>query len=238
MKRTDSATQSAQADGHFTRRNALRTLAWAAAAAVTRPGRASAMPELEPAPASDESRRLLDTFASVDIHTHAGHVIGVDRVRHGGAFLPVAAPMRDGGMAVLCLAIASDSPTPHVTADQRIRPFRDPAPGELLAYAEQSFARVHELARDQGLRVVRAAGIARMADVVGAAHVGLGSDMNGLVGPSALRSYRDLPALADALRRCGFGVDELRGILGGNYARVFRASVVAGGSGGSDNAAT
>ncbi|MBV8605407.1 MAG: membrane dipeptidase [Pelomonas sp.] len=300
--------------------------------------------------------------------------------------------MRDGGMAVLCLAIASDSPTPHVTADQRIRPFRDPAPGELLAYAEQSFARVHELARDQGLRVVRAAGeldaargsdpaivvtaeggdflegsvaaldeayerwalrhlqlthyrvndlgdiqteapvhggltpagaavirrcnrlgvvvdvahgtyelvrqaaaltdkplvishtslaaapkprsrlispdharviagtggvigiwpptaifpdlaaiaagIARMADVVGAAHVGLGSDMNGLVGPSALRSYRDLPALADALRRCGFGVDELRGILGGNYARVFRASVVAGGSGGSDNAAT
>ena len=70
-----------------------------------------------------------------------------------------------------------------------------------------------------------AAGIARMADVVGVEHVGLGSDMNGLVGPSTFDSYRDLPRLADALSRRGFGPDDVRRILGGNYARVFRASL-------------
>ena len=375
-------------DGRFTRRNALRTLAWAAAATqqactsgpaslLTTPASASAS-----SPAPDESRRLLDSMASVDIHTHAGHILGLDRVEHGAPFVPVADPMRDGGMAVLCLAIVSDAPTHHVTADKRIRPFRDPLPGELQAYGEQSFRRVHELARAQGLRIVRsardldearsaapaiivtaeggdflegraervddayerwalrhlqlthyrvndlgdiqteppvhggltptgadvirrcnrlgivvdvahgtydlvrqaaavtdkplvlshtslsaapgphsrlispdharaiagtggvigiwppasifpdlpalAAGIARMADVVGVEHVGLGTDMNGLVGPSTFDSYRDLPALADALSSHGFSADDVRRILGGNYARVFRASVGGG----------
>ena len=375
-------------DGRFTRRNALRTLALAAAAAqqactsapaslLAAPASASA-----PSPAPNESRRLLDATASVDIHTHAGHILGLDRVEHGAPFVPVADPMRDGGMAVLCLAIVSDAPTHHVTADKRIRPFRDPLPGELQAYGEQSFRRVHELARAQGLRIVRsardldearsaapsiivtaeggdflegraervddayerwalrhlqlthyrvndlgdiqtepplhggltptgadvirrcnrlgivvdvahgtydlvrqaaavtdkplvlshtslsaapgphsrlispdharaiagtggvigiwppasifpelpalAAGIARMADVVGVEHVGLGTDMNGLVGPSTFDSYRDLPALADALLSHGFSTDDVRRILGGNYARVFRASVGGG----------
>ena len=362
-------------DGRFTRRNALRVLAAAAAAAQ----QACTTMVAPPAAAPDETRRLLESMPSVDIHTHAGRVIGLARVEHGGAFEPVAEPMRDGGMAVLCLAIVSDAPTHHVTADKRIRPFRDPAPGELQDYGEQSFRRVHELVRAQGLRIVRnaqdldearsthpaivvtaeggdflegrverladaherwalrhlqlthyrvnelgdiqteppvhggltptgadairrcnrlgivvdvahgtydlvrqaaavtdkplvlshtslsaapgpnsrlispdharviagtggvigiwppasifpdlpalAAGIARMADVVGVEHVGLGTDMNGLVGPSTFDSYRDLPALADALLRRGFGADDVRRILGGNYARVFRASV-------------
>jgi membrane dipeptidase len=64
-----------------------------------------------------------------------------------------------------------------------------------------------------------------MADVVGVEHVALGSDMNGLVGPSTFASYRDLPALADALLQHGFNVDDVRHILGGNYVRVFRASL-------------
>ena len=372
-------------DGRFTRRNALRTLAWAAAAtqqACTSPPASLLAP---PAPASalaaapNESRRLLESMASVDVHTHAGHILGLERVEHGGRFAPVADPMREGGMAVLCLAIVSDAPTHHVTAEKRIRPFRDPAPGELQAYGELSFRRVHELARAQGLRIVRsardlddarsaspsiivtaeggdflegrpervgdaharwalrhlqlthyrvnelgdiqteppvhggltptgadvirrcnrlgivvdvahgthdlvrqaaavtdkplvlshtslaatpgphsrlispdharaiagtggvigiwppasifpdlaalAAGIARMADIVGVEHVALGTDMNGLVGPSTFDSYRDLPALADALLQRGFGADDVRRILGGNYARVFRASL-------------
>ena len=368
-------------DGRFTRRNALRTLAWAAAATqqacTSAPGGLLATPTS--APARDASRDLLETMASVDIHSHAGHATGVKRVEHGGPFEPVADPMRDGGMAVLCLAIVSDAPTHHVTAENRIRPFRDPAPGELQAYGERSFQRLHELVRAQGLRIVRtardlddargahpsiivtaeggdflegrpdrvddaherwalrhlqlthyrvndlgdiqteppvhggltptgadvirrcnrlgividvahgtydlvrqavaitdkplvlshtslsaapgphsrlispdharaiastggvigiwppasifpdlpamAAGIARMADVVGIEHVALGTDMNGLVGPSTFDSYRDLPALADALLQRGFGADDVRRILGGNYARVFRASL-------------
>ncbi|HEY5328572.1 MAG TPA: membrane dipeptidase [Acidobacteriaceae bacterium] len=62
-------------------------------------------------------------------------------------------------------------------------------------------------------------GIARMADVVGVAHVGVGSDMMGLVVPSILPSYENLPELvAFLLRR--FSPAEVTGIVGGNYMRV------------------
>ena len=64
-----------------------------------------------------------------------------------------------------------------------------------------------------------------MADVVGIEHVALGTDMNGLVGPSTFASYRDLPALAEALLQRGFGREDVRRILGGNYARVFDATL-------------
>ena len=67
-------------------------------------------------------------------------------------------------------------------------------------------------------------GIARMADIVGPLHVGLGTDMMGLVGPSTFDSYALLPQLADALRR-RFNADETVSILGGNYQRVFEASL-------------
>lgn len=66
-----------------------------------------------------------------------------------------------------------------------------------------------------------AAGMARMVDVVGIDHVALGSDLGGLVGASAFASYRDLPALASALLARGFHGDEVRKLLGANYARVF-----------------
>jgi membrane dipeptidase len=62
-------------------------------------------------------------------------------------------------------------------------------------------------------------GIARMADVVGPAHVGLGSDMMGLVGPSALPDYTALPDLAAHLLM-RFTPEETADILGGNYLRV------------------
>jgi membrane dipeptidase len=321
----------------------------------------------------------LTAFPTVDIHTHAGHVIGVRTVRGQFPFTEVASPMRDGGMAVLCLAAVSDAPTHHVTADRRIRPFRDPDPGELYAFGQLSFQRLHDLAAAQhmpiitgaaglaqarsahpsiiisaeggdflegridrveeaytrwslrhlqlthyrvnelgdiqteppihggltpfGADVVRAcnrigivvdvahgpydlvkqaasvttkplvlshtalsnapgersrliapdharaiagtggvigiwppmrsfpdmaalaAGIARMVDVVGIDHVGLGTDMGGLVGPAVFASYRDLPALAVALRARGFQAAEMRKLLGENYRRVFAASL-------------
>ncbi|NYZ12585.1 peptidase M19 [Azospirillum sp. RWY-5-1] len=70
-----------------------------------------------------------------------------------------------------------------------------------------------------------AGGVARMADAVGVDHVGIGSDMMGLLSPSALPSYRRLPHLAASLLEVGFRPDEIGRILGGNYARVFAASV-------------
>lgn len=70
-----------------------------------------------------------------------------------------------------------------------------------------------------------AEGVKRMADVVGVEHVGLGTDMLGFISPPVFRSYEQLPDLASALLQAGFSQAEVGAILGGNYLRVFRASV-------------
>lgn len=70
-----------------------------------------------------------------------------------------------------------------------------------------------------------AMGIKRMADVVGVAHVGLGTDMLGFIRPPVFTSYAQLPALAAALQKAGFTAVEVGQILGGNYRRVFEATV-------------
>ncbi len=323
-----------------------------------------------------DAAAFLAARATIDCHSHAGRVLRVRQDEGHAPFSPLAEPMRAGGLAVVCLAIVSDSPTHRVTPEGRIRAFREPEPGELAAYAERGFTRLHALVREQGLRIVRTAadlaaaraatpsvlvaaegadflegdlgrleeafrraslrhlqlthyrvnalgdiqteppvhggltafgaevirrceamgvivdvahgtedlvrqavevarkplvlshtslttkprlrtrlitpeharmvaetggvigiwppvslfadlqaladGIARMADVVGPAHVGLGSDMMGLVGPSALPDYAALPDLA-ALLLARFTPEEAAGILGGNYLRVAQA---------------
>jgi membrane dipeptidase len=65
-------------------------------------------------------------------------------------------------------------------------------------------------------------GFARMVDVVGVDHVGLGTDQLGLLGGSTLPSYAELPQLA-AVLRAKFNADETAKILGGNYRRIFEA---------------
>jgi membrane dipeptidase len=70
-----------------------------------------------------------------------------------------------------------------------------------------------------------AEGVKRMADVVGVEHVGLGTDMLGFISPPVFRSYKQLPDLASALLLAGFSQAEVGAILGGNYRRVFDASV-------------
>jgi membrane dipeptidase len=316
---------------------------------------------------------------TVDVHSHAGSITGTLRVRKAEPFTPLAEPMRQGGMAVVCLAIVSDSPTHRVMVDGRIHPFRTPDPGELYEYAQRSFARVQAIVKDQGLHVVTdaaglsaarssapsiviaaegadflegnpgrvdeayhrwqlrhlqlthyrvnelgdiqtetpvhggltdagadvirrcntlglvvdvahgtfdlvkraasvttkplllshtslstrnrkftrtitpdharviagtggvvgiwppasifydlphlAAGFARMVDVVGVDHVALGTDMQGLVGPSTFPSYTYLSGLAAALLDIGFNAFDVGKLLGGNYVRIFVQSM-------------
>jgi membrane dipeptidase len=64
-------------------------------------------------------------------------------------------------------------------------------------------------------------GIARLVDVVGVDHVGIGTDMEGGVR-EVWDDYADLPAVADLLLRQGFAPAEASRLLGGNYMRVFR----------------
>ena len=105
---------------------------------------AAAAPEADP-------RAVTATGPTVDLHSHAGRLLAL---RTAPPLTPVAEPMRQGGLAVTCLAIVSDQPTHRVGADRRIRPFRDPAPGELHAYAQRGFARLHQLAREQSMPIV------------------------------------------------------------------------------------
>jgi membrane dipeptidase len=312
---------------------------------------------------------------AVDIHSHAGNLIQMSFGR--GQLAPVAEPMRQGGLAAICLAVVADSPIIKLT-DGRLRPSRDPKPGELYEFSQRSFPALHAIAREQGMPIVRTAadlraarsarpsivvssegadflegrierlaeayqrwslrhlqlthyrpnelgdiqtepsvhggltafgaevirqcnrmgivvdvahgtyelvkraaatttrplvlshtslterpvawtrrilpdharavaatggvigiwpvaayfpnivayadGMAKMAEVVGVDHVGLGSDLLSLVGASALPGYADLPQLAAALRR-RFNAAETDKILGGNYRRVFDASL-------------
>lgn len=67
-------------------------------------------------------------------------------------------------------------------------------------------------------------GIARAADQVGAAHVGIGSDMHGLVR-TAMSDYREFSSLERELSKRGLKPDEVEGIMGGNYIRVLREAL-------------
>lgn len=97
---------------------------------------------------------------SVDIHSHAGNLIPMSFGR--SQFAPVAEPMRQGGMAAICLAVVSDSPIIRLT-EGRLRPSRDPRPGELYDFTQRAFAALHALAREQGLSILRTAAELRAA---------------------------------------------------------------------------
>jgi membrane dipeptidase len=322
-----------------------------------------------------QARQVIAQTITVDMHSHAGGFVSARSI--GARSRPVAGPMRQGGLAVACLAVVADAPTHRLMSDRRIHPFRAPEPGELYAWTTASFRRLHELIDEQDLALVtdtatlrkaragnpsaivaseggdflegiadrvdeayerwklrhlqlvhyrpnelgdiqteppvhgggltdagveiirrcnrrgvvvdvahapyelvkRAASVAtkplilshtalsnsppwlsrlisrdharavadtggvvgvwpafpdlramaenaaRLADVVGAEHVGLGSDTEGLPNGSALASYANLPDLAEALLAAGFNAADLAQVLGGNYRRVFEAVV-------------
>jgi membrane dipeptidase len=97
---------------------------------------------------------------AVDIHSHAGNLT---RMSYGaGSFAPVVDPMRQGGLSAICLAIVADSPVIRLT-EGRLRPSRDPRPGELYEFSQRAFAALHALAREQGLPMIATAADLRAA---------------------------------------------------------------------------
>jgi membrane dipeptidase len=70
------------------------------------------------------------------------------------------------------------------------------------------------------------AGIARVVDVAGVDHVGIGTDMEGGIN-EVWADYADLPVVADMMLKQGFTPAEASKLMGGNYVRVFREAVAA-----------
>jgi membrane dipeptidase len=65
--------------------------------------------------------------------------------------------------------------------------------------------------------------IDHIAKVAGVAHVGLGSDFDGMPSqPQGIDSVADLPKITEALLERGYDPEQLLKILGGNLLRVFR----------------
>ena len=59
--------------------------------------------------------------------------------------------------------------------------------------------------------------------MVGVDHVSIGTDAASSAG--LFPKYDAFPGLVDAMLRGGFTADETAGIVGGNYLRIFAASV-------------
>lgn len=89
----------------------------------------------------------------MDLHSHAGRVL-ISRGRSQRPLSPVAAPMREGGMALIALATVADTRVTTVTQDRRIVATREPAPGELYAHFQRATARAAQLVAEQQLHVV------------------------------------------------------------------------------------
>lgn len=58
--------------------------------------------------------------------------------------------------------------------------------------------------------------------LVGADHVGLGSDFDGTQLPEGMEDASHLPQITDALLKRGYSYRDIRNILGGNTLRVMR----------------
>ena len=70
------------------------------------------------------------------------------------------------------------------------------------------------------------AGIARVVDVAGVDHVGIGTDMEGGIN-EVWADYADLPMVAGLMLKQGFTPEEASKLMGGNYVRVFRQAAAA-----------
>ena len=106
------------------------------------------------------ARQAMGDALTADLHSHAGGVIR--RYDPNAPFVPLASPMREGRMAVVCLAIVADAPAIRVTGT-RIQSYRTPSPGELYGYAQLAFTRLQQLVREQKLGVITSAAAMRAA---------------------------------------------------------------------------
>ena len=99
---------------------------------------------------------------AVDIHSHAGNLIRASYGRDA-LLLDVAGPDAAGRpVRDLPLHRRATRRSSSVSSG-RLRPSRDPQPGELYDFSKNQFAKLHELARSQSMPIVKTAADLRAA---------------------------------------------------------------------------
>ena len=104
-----------------------------------------------------QAREVIAAATAIDLHSHAGGMAGLARIRSGVGFAPIAAPMREGGMTAISLAMVADSPAIKIEPDGRIKRYREPEPGELYAHAKLAMSRLRDWVRSEGLNTITTA---------------------------------------------------------------------------------
>lgn len=115
--------------------------------------------------------------------------------------------------------VSRDEPGPH---NRNARAIHLPLAKELAARG--GVVGIWPLGSMYANRDAYADGIVRLAEQIGARHVGIGSDMNGLTS-TVLPSYEDVPELVALLEKRGLKGDDLEAVMGGNYFRVLRQAL-------------
>ena len=94
------------------------------------------------------------------------------------------------------------------------------ASGKPVAGKEPAFPSVAAASLDAVLD-----NIDRIRDLAGVSHIGIGSDFDGVNGAlvSEMKSVADYPVLVAGLKQRGYSDADVRGILGGNLLRVWKA---------------
>ena len=123
----------------------------------------------------------------------------------------------------------------HTSCRALVKHFDDHAPSryfsdeQIKALAAQGgvmgifFSAGRELEKRDDSALDLARFFAHAASLVGARHLGFGSDYDGGFPPNDLIEVSGLPNLSSALIDVGFSDEEILGILGGNWLRVWRA---------------
>ena len=63
-----------------------------------------------------------------------------------------------------------------------------------------------------------------LVDTIGIHHVAFGSDFDGTTIPNSMGDVRGLPKLINALRKTGYGDNDLKKIASENWARVLKTT--------------
>jgi membrane dipeptidase len=106
----------------------------------------------------------------------------------------------------------------HIDAVTKACNFDEECIGKELAKAEQQLIAEGKLPHVSWERIVDH--IDHAVKLVGADHVGLGSDFDGASMPDGLEDCSKLPKITEALLRKGYSEDDIRKILGGNTLRI------------------